>query len=341
MSSTLSLPAEWAPQAGVMLTWPHHHSDWQDTLAEAEQCYIELTGQIARYQNVIISCFDDSHRQHVLHLLEQNGLSSERIRLYIAPSNDTWARDHGPITVLRDGQLVLLNFRFNGWGGKYPCQLDDQITPTLYRLGAFGDLPLDDIDLILEGGSIDTDGQGTLLTTRACLLDPNRNRCSEAEIERHLGLLFGVDRFLWLSNGHLEGDDTDSHIDTLARFSDAETIVYQSCDRPDDPHYPALQARAAELAGFRTRQGQSYRLLPLPFPAPKHDDHGNRLPASYANFLIINGAVLVPIYADSADDDALAVIQTAFPDHEVVGVDCRALIRQFGSLHCITMQLPC
>ena len=254
-------------------------------------------------------------------------------------SNDIWARDHGPITVYRNGQPVLLDFRFNGWGGKFPHELDDRITVRLHALGAFAATPLEPVDLILEGGSIETDGAGTLLTTR-CLLNPNRNGLDRAALERRLGETLGISRFLWLEHGHLLGDDTDSHTDTLARFCDARTIAYQGCADTADPHYGPLQAMAEELRSFRTASGEPYRLIELPLPAPRRDERGNRLPAGYANFLILNGAVLVPTYGDPLDAVALERLSGCFPNHDIKGVPCATLTHQGGSLHARPCSLP-
>lgn len=333
-------PAEWAPQSGVMLTWPHPHSDWQPWLAQADRNFLEIAVQISLRESVIINCYDQTHRTHVQGLLAHSPANPQRIRLFTVPSNDTWARDHGPITVYRDGRPVLLNFQFNGWGRKFDAGLDNQITERLHRAGAFGDTPLEKIDLILEGGSIETDGRGTLLTTSQCLLSANRNDLSREALERRLASLLGIQRFLWLNHGHLTGDDTDGHIDTLARFCDPETIAYQSCEDGTDEHFNPLKAMEGELRDFHTADNRPYRLVPLPLPDAKFDPEGKRLPASYANFLIINRAVLVPTYNDPADILALRRLQGCFTHREIVGVPCLGLILQYGSLHCVTMQFP-
>jgi agmatine deiminase len=335
------LPPEWAPQSGVMLTWPHAHGDWARRLPQVEPVFVAIARQVGRREQVLICCYDERHRQHVENLLVADGIDLRAVVLRVVPSNDTWARDHGPITVLCRNEPTLLDFGFNGWGGKYPHDLDNQITRALHAQGAFGDTPIEYIDLILEGGSIEVDGQGTLLTTERCLLAPTRNPgLTRNRIEEMLGKLLGITRYLWLKNGYLAGDDTDSHIDTLARLCDAQTIAYVSCDDPADEHYTELKAMEAELKAFRTTSGQPYRLVPLPWPRPKLDDAGARMPATYANFLIINGAVLVPTYRDPADALALERLQGCFPDREIIGIDCLPLIRQHGSLHCVTMQLP-
>ena len=334
------LPAEWAPQDAILLTWPHAASDWRPWLDQADRTFAALAVTISRYETVLINGHDAPHSQHVRGLLAAAGANLERCRRYIVPSNDVWARDHGPIAVYRNGRPVLLDFRFNGWGGKYPCDLDDRITARLHALNAFGATPREPVNLILEGGSIETDGQGTLLTTAECLLNPNRNGLDQATLEQRLRDTLGITRFLWLRHGHLAGDDTDSHVDTLARFSDPRTMVYQGCADPADPHFESLQAMAEELRAFRTVAGEPYRLIELPLPAARYDAEGKRLPAGYANFLILNGAVLMPTYDDPLDAVALARLRDCFPGREVVGIPCATLIRQYGSLHCVTMQLP-
>lgn len=335
------LPPEWAPQSAVQLTWPHAEGDWAPHLALVEPSFVEIARQVSLRERVLIACNDADHLAHVRALLTRAGVAMAQVRLFAVPSNDTWARDHGPITVLDGNRPLLLDFGFNGWGLKYRANLDNQITRRLHGLGAFGDAPLRTVGLILEGGGIESDGAGTLLTTSQCLLSPNRNpHLDQAGLEAELRRCFGVERVLWLQHGYLAGDDTDSHVDTLARLCDPRTIAYVRCDDPADEHYAELQAMEAELRTFRTADGQPYRLVPLPWPAPKFDAEGERLPATYANFLIINGAVLVPTYDDPKDAEALAALAACFPEREIVGVPCAPLILQFGSLHCVTMQIP-
>lgn len=334
------LPAEWAPQVAVMLTWPHEDSDWRPWLAQVEPVFVRIAAEVARREDVVIACRDAALAGRVRGLLGAAGVDLARVRLHAVPTQDTWARDHGPITVVRKGWPLLLDFGFNGWGGKFAADLDDQISRRLHALGAFDGAALASVELVLEGGSVECDGAGTLLTTRRCLLAGTRSGLSEAELTVHLTALFGLERVLWLDHGHLAGDDTDGHIDTLARFTDRETIAYQGCDDPGDPNFADLQAMAAELAGLRTLAGGPYRLVALPWPRARFAVDGSRLPASYANFLIINDAVLVPTYDDPADARALALLQGCFPGREVVGIDCTAVIEQYGSLHCLTMQLP-
>ncbi len=333
------LPAEWAPQSGVMLTWPHQHSDWAGQLEQVEAVYIELTRCIARREKVLITCLDLDQRSEVQCRLLRAGIDQHRLDLRAVPSNDTWARDHGPLTVRVDGQLRLLDFRFNGWGGKYPAELDNAITQRLHADGAFGALQRDEIDMVLEGGSIEVDGAGTLLTTQRCLLAPTRNpRLGREQIERRLIELLGVTRIAWLRYGAIAGDDTDGHIDTLARFCDQKTIVYVADESGGGN--AELAAMKRELAALRNADGKPYRLVALPCPRPIIDCSGQQLPASYANFLIINGAVLVPVFGDADDEQALRRIEMCFPAREIIAIDARALIQQRGGVHCAAMHLP-
>lgn len=341
MNHSYRLPPEWAPQSGVLLTWPRSDGDWNPDYASVERCHTQLATEISKREQVIIVCMDDHHAERIRRRVKAAGGRPERLHLYSLPSNDAWARDHGPITVIKNGRPALLDFVFNGWGNKYPHDFDNAITTQLHARGAFGTTPLESFNLVLEGGSIEVDGEGTLLTTESCLLNPNRNpKLKRIQIESELQRCLGVDRILWLRQGAIVGDDTDGHIDTLARFCDASTIAYQACGDRRDPHYAGLQAMAGELRALRRKHGDPYTLVPLPWPKAIHDHTGRRLPATYANFLIINGAVLVPTYNDPADEAALAALRPVFPDREIVAVMCRPLIYQYGSLHCVTMQLP-
>ncbi len=332
------LPAEWEAQSGVQLTWPHADTDWRDRLDEVVPCFVTLAREIARRERLLIVCPDaDAVRGQLAGQAEL-----ERIRFHELPSNDTWARDHAPLSVFVDGKPCVCDFTFNGWGLKFAANLDNQLTRALYRQGAFRpEVALRDWQrLVLEGGSVESDGAGTILTTEACLLSPNRNdHLSRHELTALLGQALGAHRFLWLSSGYLAGDDTDSHVDTLARFCDARTIAYVRCDDPSDEHHAALARMEAELRAFRTQAGDPYRLVPLPMADAVYED-GHRLPATYANFLIVNGAVLMPTYRSPRDGLARERLAAAFPDRTIVGVDCLPLILQHGSLHCVTMQYP-
>jgi agmatine deiminase len=333
----IRLPAEWEPQDGVLLAWPHTDTDWSTCLPLIQELYCNLIRQIIRFEQVVLVTPEP---EQTTESLAAAGIATERITLCRAATNDTWTRDYGPITVQVNGQPVLLDFGFNGWGLKFAANHDNLVTRTLKQQGILRPV-LNTIGLILEGGSIESDGNGTLLTTSQCLLSPNRNpQLSRNELEGAMQNLFGAQHVLWLEHGHLEGDDTDAHIDTLARLCPNNTIVYVACDDPDDSHYPALQQMEQELKTLTAPDGSPYRLLGLPWPSPIYDADGNRLPASYANYLVVNNAVLVPTYRDPVDNGALAMVALAYPGREIIGIDCLPLLEQHGSLHCITMQLP-
>ena len=258
------------------------------------------------------------------------------------PSNDTWARDHGFISLVDDqGGRRLLDFKFNGWGEKFPAKLDNAINRRLYDEGKISGEYIDCLDFVLEGGSIESDGKGTIFTTSGCLLAPHRNQpLSQAEIEARLKQELCAERVIWIDHGHLTGDDTDGHIDTLVRICPDDTLLYIGCDDPQDEQYEDLRLMEDQLKTFRTLEGKPYRLLKLPMPRPILFE-GERLPATYANFLVINGAVLCPTYDQpDLDAEALRLIGEAFPDREIVDIDCRSIIKQHGSLHCCTMQYP-
>ncbi len=334
------LPAEWESQTGIQLTWPHPDTDWADELPAIEVVFTAIARAVARNQYVLNVCRDRSHHRHVRDLLATAGVSGDRLRWALADSDDTWARDHGPLTTLENGQPTLHDFRFDGWGGKYPAGRDDALTATLHAAGCFGDTPLRRHALVLEGGAIETDGQGTLLATRSSVLDPRRNPgLSPQRVERILRETLGLRRFLWLDHGQLSGDDTDAHIDVLARFTDPRTIVHVQAPA-GDPDHEALRALREQLAGFRDARGRPYRLFALPFAGAHHDADGRRLPASYANFLLTDHALLLPVYGVPADAEAARLLGGLFPSRRIVPIDCRPVIRQNGSLHCLTMQFP-
>jgi agmatine deiminase len=338
---TITLNAEWSAQSGVILAWPHPQSDWRDNLDAAEQVYCELTRHITRFEKLLIIHRDTAHLDSIRKRLGRQSIDTRAIIWCQAPGNDSWARDFGPITVFDDGRPLLLDFTFNGWGNKYPSELDNRITRRLHDQGCLNDTPLRSLDFILEGGAIDCDGDGSLLTTTRCLLAPTRNPALDrAAIEAVVSETLGIDRVLWLEHGELSGDDTDSHVDMLARFCSHDTIAFSHCDDPEDIHFQPLQAMQRELERLRRKDGGPYRLVPLTLPQARFNDAGQRLPASYANFLIINGAVLVPIYDDPADNVALQRLKACFPQREIIAINCLALIQQYGSLHCVSMQLP-
>lgn len=328
------LPAEWEKQSFLQLTFPHKNSDWAYLLEEATACFVEIVNTTSRFQDVLVVC-DNINR------VKSYFASTENIYFIQAESNDTWARDYGGITVFEKGKPVIHDYIFNGWGKKFEAGLDNQITKKLFEKDLFNGCSLKSLEFVLEGGSIESDGKGAILTTSECLLSKNRNDLfSKNKIENYLKQNLGAERIQWLNSGHLAGDDTDSHIDTLARFCNVHTIAYVGCNDPKDEHFEALQQMEKELMAMTDFEGNPYNLVKLPFPDACYDDVGNRLPATYANFTIINGAVLVPVYGLPQDNEALRVIQFCFPDKEIIGINCRTLIEQHGSLHCVTMQYP-
>lgn len=335
MLSNKTLPAEWAAQSFVQLTWPHANTDWNYMLEEVNECFKNIALAIIKQQNLLIVCSNSADIKALL-----GNVDYKRITFTEIPSNDTWARDHGGISVFENEEIVIYDFKFNGWGKKFDAQLDNEITRKLSEQSIFGQSKYRDLKyFVLEGGSIESDGKGTLLTTSNCLLSENRNDATQDEIEGKLKEFFGVSNVLWLHHGYLAGDDTDSHIDTLARLCPNDTIVYVQCKDENDEHFEELQKMELELHTFKNAEGEPFELVALPMADAVYNE-GERLPATYANFLIINNAVLVPTYNSPKDKIAIDQLQLVFPDREVVGIDCSALIKQHGSLHCVSMQYP-
>ena len=334
---TSCLPAEWCPQSFIQLTWPHAETDWAYMLEEVEAYFVKLAAEIAVRQRLLIIAPQVDRVKEKL----AKEMPTENIRFFQCETNDTWARDHAFITVKTGQGPLLLDFCFNGWGMKFAANLDNQINRKLYASGLLHGTYRNCMDFVLEGGSIESDGKGTLLTTSACLLSPNRNDTYErAEIEERLKSMFHLQQVLWIDYGYLAGDDTDCHVDTLARLCPHDTIVYVQCTDTEDEHYDALHRMEEQLKTFRTLDNRPFRLLPLPMP-DAIVENGERLPATYANFLIMNKTILYPTYNQPhKDEKAEHVLTEAFPGYEVVGIDCRALIKQHGSLHCVTMQYP-
>ncbi len=328
-------PAEWYPQSCIQLTWPHRGTDWISVYDEAIACFRNLAHEISVRQVLIIACEDSS-----IVLDELSGISLDNIRIGQTGGNDTWARDHGGITVFIDGIPTIYDFTFNGWGLKFASAKDNQITQQFFGLGIFECRYESRLGFVFEGGGIESNGEGVLMTTEDCLLSANRNEhLDKDQIESYLKDQFGAHSVLWLSHGYLAGDDTDSHIDTLARFASPDHIIYVQCSDPADEHFEALSLMERELIAFRQPNGDPFRLTPLPM-VPAISDGDDRLPATYANFLIMNTTVLMPTYGVETDVMALNVARSAFPGKEIVGVDCSVLIKQHGSLHCVTMQYP-
>ncbi len=335
-------PAEWAPQGAVLLIWPHQGTDWADDLAEAEKAYTAFALAITRYEPVIVVCRDRSVRERALDQLLEIGCSRAAIGTVLVDTDDTWARDTTPITVLDDGLPVVIDWGFNGWGGRYPHKKDAVFGRELIDSAGFATLGYERAPAILEGGAVESDGAGTLLVNRPTVLGPSRNpELDQAGAEALFQRYLGTERTLWLDVPPLAGDDTDGHIDTLARFCGPRTIAHAAPNTSGtDPNAETLGQLAEQLAQLRTAGGEPYELIPLPGPEPIADGAGNPRPASYANFLVVNGAVLVPSYAEAADGTAVERLQAAFPDRTVVPVPARTFIAEAGSLHCLAMQLP-
>lgn len=330
-------PAEWYPQSGIQIAWPHSETDWNEILDEAINCYTEFSKEILKRQKLIVVCKDSSEVVKYFNEEERQNLTTIE-----TATNDTWARDHAAIFVFANGNPTVIDFGFNGWGLKFAANHDNRITKNLFKRGTYHNSVryINKLNFILEGGAIESDGKGTVMTTSHCMLAPNRNQpMSQNDIEEFLKKTLGLKRVLWINHGYLAGDDTDSHIDTLARFCDEETIAYVKCDDPEDEHFEALSKMEEEIKSFRTEAGTPYRLIPLPMADAVYEDE-QRLPATYANFLILNDAVLLPFYSSTKDKKAQKQIQKAFPDKEIIGINCLPLIKQHGSLHCVTMQIP-
>jgi agmatine deiminase len=335
MTTDKRLRAEWEPHTVVLMAFPHEETDWAcyDDWEATTAPFVRIAQAIAYYQMVYLLCRNADAIKPLF-------CSTTNIIFIETDYDDTWTRDYGVLSVEQNGHKTLLNFTFDGWGGKYKATRDNAVNATLASKGFYGGAPFKTIDYVLEGGSIDTDGKGTILTTTACLCNPNRNGgLDKQEVEKKLTEYLGARRFLWLDHGHLSGDDTDSHIDTLARFVNHDTLVYVTCDNPDDEQYTELKKMETQLKGFTTPDGDPYVLIPLPLPAAKYNENGQRLPATYANFLISNGAIIYPTYQDPNDKKAGEILKELFPDREVIPIGCLPLIEEGGSLHCSTMQI--
>ena len=335
------LPAEWEKQDAIQLTWPHANTDWSPYLTEITDTFLQLAKAISEQEHLIIATPDKSSLSDKLskQLPESN---MKNIIICQCDSNDTWARDHGAITLKnKKGDCILLDFKFNGWGDKFKAEKDNMISQNLHKQNVFNGKMVDYNDFVLEGGSIETDGEGTIFTTSCCLLAPHRNQpLSKADIENILKERLNAKRVVWLEHGELIGDDTDGHIDTIVRTAPNNTLLYMRFDTPADPQYNDFIELEKQLQTLKTSKGEPYRLLALPAPDAMYDED-DRLPATYANFVILNNLVIVPSYNQQEKDAAAkAIIQQAFPNHKVISIDASTVVRQHGSLHCLTMQYP-
>ena len=389
------LPAEWEAQWGVMLTWPHEDTDWKPYLTEITETFVAMSREIAAREHLLIVV-------PKVKIVPEEVRQMERVVIFECPTDDTWAQDHGPIVLVEECGVwseecgvrrLWLDFRFNGWGEKFPAENDNRIVALLFEemtkdeerearnekcsmfnvqssmsnvqssmsnvQCSMSNVQLENHqDFVLEGGSIESDGRGTIFTTSQCLLAPNRNQpFTREEIEAELKRRLRAERVVWLDHGNLVGDDTDGHIDTIVRCAPDDTLLYVGCDDENDEQFADFQALEQQLKSLQTADGKPYRLLRLPMPKAIFEEtiseetiseeggtrmeERERLPATYANFLILNGAVLAPVYGQPENDaEALRVIGEAFPDRDIIPIDARTIIRQHGSIHCLTMQIP-
>lgn len=336
-SSTRLLP-EWIEQDAVLLSWPHMNTDWAPILGEVSTCFEKIALTILRHGRLLVVCPDTTQLPDSLHAHIGSGLCVVEM-----PTNDTWARDFGPLCLSSNGKTrQLVDFGFNAWGMKFAACYDNQICRNLFSIPDLWQQNVEkrgNLNFILEGGAIEIDGQGTLLTTASCIFESNRNPgFSREAILNTIAEELGAKRIHILEHGKLDGDDTDGHIDTLVRLCNDHTIAYVSAPEDNrDEHYQALKEMERELEPLAS---MGYELHPLPMAEATYNDEGDRLPATYANFLIFNSVVLYPTYATETDLLAKKALQDCFPNKELIGIDCRALIKQHGSLHCVTMQIP-
>lgn len=331
-------PAEWEQQGAIMIAWPHTQTDWQSALDEIVPVYKMLVLSIAERQPLLIICHNE---EEVKRQLDKVNIAN--VRFIETSFNDTWTRDYGPFFIYENEKPVLLDYQFNGWGGKYNAELDNSVTLRLYEQRCFSIKTRyrNRLDFVLEGGSVETDGQGLMMATKSSVLSPGRNAfCGMETVEVRLRNDMGIKKVFWLYNGRLEGDDTDGHIDMLARFCDEKTICYVRCHDENDVHYEELLHMEEELKSLTTINGESFRLVPLPMTKAILDEKGKRLPASYANFLIMNEAILMPLYGGRADSKARDILSEIFPGRDIIGINALPLIKQGGSLHCATLQVP-
>lgn len=330
---------EWVAADGVLMALPAPHTDWAYILDRTIDQYKRIVETfVAEGIHVVLLCPSYSEASKKFSEKSKKGITFVEMEY-----NDTWTRDYGPITILKHGDLRGLDFGFNGWGLKFAADKDNLVNRGLNEKSVFNKgIYRNESAFILEGGSIDTDGEGTILTTTRCLCSPNRNGgLTKQEADRELRKRLGAEHILFLDYGSLIGDDTDSHIDTLARMAPDNVILFTGCRDMDDPQFEELLKMRAQLSMFRNAEGEPFNLVELPLPDAIFDEDGNRLPATYANYLVTEKVLFMPVYNQPEKDElAMQTVRIAFPDHKVVGIDCTTLLWQHGSLHCATMQLP-
>jgi agmatine deiminase len=334
------MPAEWEPHRGTWLSWPHKQASWPGKFGPIPAIFARMVRHLADREEVHINVAGPDMEHDVRQLLSEEGAGSGNVFFHHHPTNDAWVRDHGPIFLQTpdvEPSEAIVDWKFNAWGGKYPPYDLDDVIPS--RIAEELGLPVFHPGIVMEGGSIDVNGRGSLLTTEACLLNRNRNpELNRQAIERHLCEYLGVSHILWLGDG-IAGDDTDGHVDDLSRFVDPTTVVTVVEDDPADENYEPLQANLERLQRMKDQDGRPLRVVTLPMPRPLWHD-GQRLPASYANFYIANGLVLLPTYDPARDGQARATLESLFPTREVIGIDCSDLVWGLGAFHCVTQQWP-
>lgn len=335
------MPAEWEPHTATWLAWPHNPITWPEQLPDVEHIYVQMIAALHQHELVHVLVPDTERLARVTQMLRDQALDLTQVRLHQWPIVDAWVRDSGPIFVTAPTQaeapVALNDWRFNAWGEKYPDLMADNALP-LYVASVL-DLPRFEPGIVLEGGSIDVNGRGTCLTTEQCLLNPNRNpHLQRADLERYLHTSLGTRQVIWLGEG-IVGDDTDGHVDDIVRFVNPTTIVCAVEDDPQDANYAALQDNWQRLQSAADQDGRPLRVIPLPMPGHVGPEDG-RLPASYANFYIANGVVLVPLYHHPNDQRALAILREVFPTRQVLGIPCEPLVWGLGAIHCVTQQQP-
>ena len=330
----IRLKAEWERQNAIILAFPHEDTDWADNLDKNRAPFFKMAQAIGYSQLVylLVKDVEDAKRYFC---------STNNIVFIKSDFNDTWVRDYLALSCEQNSEPLLLDFIFNGWGGKFESSLDNSVTKELHKKGFLGRGKFESIDIELEGGAIDSNGVGDLLTTKSCILNPNRNSggLSQKEAEKIFANYFGTKRVHWIENSYLEGDDTDGHIDMLARFVNQDTICYIKCEDPSDSHYKVMLELERELKSLKGEFGKAFNLVPLPFTEPKFGQGGNRLPSSYANFLITNKAIIYPTYQDKRDKEVREIFAKLFKDREIIGMPSLSLIEQGGSVHCSSMQV--
>ncbi|MBX0312755.1 MAG: agmatine deiminase family protein [Sulfurihydrogenibium sp.] len=334
----LYMPPEWSKHKGTWLSYPHNPDTFFEKIDNVRDKYTDMVKLLSECEEVHINVNDEEMENDVLSRLKDKKANLNNVFIHRFPTNDAWCRDHGAIFVVdRDeNKLVALDFKFNAWGGKYPYELDNEIPK---KMAEYLNVERIEIDMVLEGGSIDVNGNGLLLTTESCLLNPNRNpNMSKEEIEENLKYYFGVEKILWLKEG-IVGDDTDGHIDDITRFINENTVITVVEENPNDENYPILKENYEMLKTFTDMKGNKLNIITLPMPDPVYYK-GDRLPASYANFYISNKYVIVPIFNCDKDKIALEILQSVFTDRVVVGIDASDIVVGLGTFHCLTQQIP-